>query len=90
MTHHEKSKIFYALLYFFLLTVSLYFFRCLSAVYYLPACLSVCFSVLLSVCLSVSLSACVPVYAGVSYYERSIFDIPNRRSPSSSKSFEHF
>ena len=61
MTHHEKSKIFYALLYFFLLTVSLYFFRCLSAVYYLPACLSVCFSVLLSVCLSVYLSLCLSV-----------------------------
>ena len=59
--HHEKSKIFYALLYFLLLTVSLSFFRCLPAVYCLPVCLSVC----------------VPVYAGVSYYERLIFDIPN-------------
>ena len=40
----KKSKIFYALLYFFLSTVSLSFFRCLSAVYCLPVCLSVCLS----------------------------------------------
>ena len=39
----------------------------LDAVYCMPVCLSVC------------LSVCVPFYAGVSFYERSIFDIPNRR-----------
>ena len=66
----KKSKIFYALLYFFLSTVSLSFFGCLSVVYCLPVCL--------------------PVYAGVSYYELSIFDIPNGLSSKFFKKFSTF
>ena len=70
----KKSKIFYALLYFFLSTVSLSFFRCLSVVCCLPVCVPVC----------------VPVYAGVSYYERLIFDISNGRSSKCFKKFSTF
>ena len=69
----EKSKLFYALLYFFLVgrILVLSFFRCLSPVCCLPVCLSVC----------------VPVNTGVSYSESSIFDIPNGRSSQFFKKF---
>ena len=71
---NEKVRFFMHYCIFFLSTVSLSFFRYMSAVCCLPVCLSVC----------------VRVYAGVIYSKRLIFDIPNGRQSKFLKKFRTF